>query len=344
MYRNILVIRTDRLGDVVLTTPALRALRKKFPEARITLLLAPLTKELVEGNPYIDQILIDDRRCTHKGWLGYIKLVNRLRQEHFDLVINYHTKKRTNLLCWFAGIPVRIGYRNDKFGFLLNKPVPDRRPAGEKHEARYCLDVLKVLGISGEALELYVATKDDNDKWAEDWLKSRQLPIEGKIVAVHPGSSCPTKQWPVERFVELIRILRSRYQTEIVLVGGADGRKAAAQIQNEVQGPLFSLVGETSVGQLTSLLKKCALLISNDSGPVHIAAALGTPVVSIFTRNQPGINPERWCPLGPKSRYVAPPVDMSLSFAQGTIDHPDFLYKMTVKDVLLAVDALYKLC
>jgi heptosyltransferase-2 len=111
-----------------------------------------------------------------------------------------------------------------------------------------------------------------------------------------------------------------------------------------VSCPVYNLAGKTTLGQLVSLLKRCSLLVSNDSGPVHVAAALGTPVVSIFTRNQPGINPERWKPLGEKSAYVAPDKDLSISFARGEVSDSAFLDTITPQDVLRAVDALFKLC
>ena len=344
MYQNILVVRTDRIGDVVLTTPALRALRKKFPAARISVLLAPSTRDLVEGNPDVDCILFDDRQGRHKGILGYLRLIRDIRARHFDLAIVYHTKKRTNLLCWAAGIPVRMGYKNNKYGFLLNVPLLDERPSGKKHEARYCLDVLEPLGVSGEPLELRVPTRADNDAWAEDWIKKHRIPPGPAFIAVAPSASCPTRQWPVTRFVELIPGLQSRFNAPVVIVGGPDARRMAADIQRAVPSSLCDITGETTLGQLASLLKHCALLVSNDSGPVHLAAALGTPVVSIFTRNQPGINPERWKPLGAKSAYVAPARDMSISFAKGEVHDPTFLYTVTAQDVLRAVDALFKLC
>src|SRR3990167_2028582 len=147
IFKNILIIRTDRIGDVVLTTPAIKALRDAFPQARMTILVSPGTKDLVEGNELLDEVLIDDRHGEHRGLFGYGKIVSLLRRRKFDLVINYHTKKRTNLLCFLAGIPVRTGYKNNKFGFLLNRPVKDERHFGKKHEAQYCLDILREFGI-----------------------------------------------------------------------------------------------------------------------------------------------------------------------------------------------------
>ena len=145
--RRILVVRTDRIGDVVLTTPAIRALRQAYPEAHIAILVAKSTQALVDGNPDLNDVLVDDRRGRHQG-LGFWRLVSEVRRKRFDLAVIFHTKRRTNLLCFFAGIPERIGYKNDKFGFLLTEQIPDDRPAGTKHESEYCLDMLRPLGGS----------------------------------------------------------------------------------------------------------------------------------------------------------------------------------------------------
>jgi len=139
---NILIVRTDRIGDVVLTTPSIKALRDAFPEARISLLVAPLTKDLVDGLEGVDEVLVDDRKGEHRGLNGYRTLIRQLKSREFDLAVIYHTKKRTNLLCALAGIPRRIGYKNDKLGILLTDRLIDQRHEGKKHEAQYCLNVL----------------------------------------------------------------------------------------------------------------------------------------------------------------------------------------------------------
>jgi len=132
-FKNILVVRTDRLGDVVLTTPAIGALRKAFPKARISMMVSPATVDLLRRNPYLDEVIVYDRFKEHHGLKGYWKFVLELRQKKFDLAVIYHTKRRINLVCFLAGIPSRIGYRNDKFGFLLTHGLPDTRPLGIKH-------------------------------------------------------------------------------------------------------------------------------------------------------------------------------------------------------------------
>lgn len=342
--QKILIIRTDRIGDVVLTTPAVRSLRKSFPSAHISILVSPITRELVEGSPDIHEVLVDDRESWHKGAMSFWSLVFQLRKKKFGCVINFHTKRRTNLLGFFAGIPQRVGYRNEKYGFFLTHPLKDLRPQGLKHEAEYCLDVVRAIGATQTTLETFVPVQPQAEEWAVKILDAQGLLSNRGPVAIHAGASDETKRWPAPWFAEIIDRMANEYGCSFVLVGGPESRMASDQIQKAVAIEVVNLTGQTTIGQLAAVLKHSRMLISNDSGPVHIADALGTPVVSIFTRNQPGINPERWRPLGPASRVVAPRPQPGISFARGKITDPSYLKEVTVEHVWEAVDAVYKLC
>lgn len=342
-FQNILVVRTDRVGDVVLTTPAVHALRQNFPSARLTLLVARATQELLQGHPDVDEVLVDDRQGKHKG-VGYFALVNLLRQKRFDLAVVFHTKKRTNLLCWLAGIPYRLGYRDNKFGFLLTRPVKDDRAQGLKHEAQYCCDVLTDIGIDCQDLTPRIFSAPEHERWAREFLVRQGWSGQKPLLAIHVGASDPTKEWPVKYFAELIRGLREKYNAGILLIGTAALKSRTDELKQLCAVPLIDAVGQTSLGQLMGLLKQCQALVSNDSGPVHVADALGVGVVSIFTRNQPGINPQRWRPLGSKSGFAAPPVQPEISFAKGQIEDQQYLETVTTQQVLTVVDRVLKLC
>jgi len=344
IYRNILIVRTDRMGDLVLTTPAIRALRKAIPSARISILVAEELRTLVEGNPDIDEVLTDDRLRANRGLLGFWKLVFALRKRCFDLAIVFHTKKRTNMLCFFAGIPQRLGYQNEKYGFLLNWGLKDYRTKGLQHEAQNCLDVLRALGIESQELVPVIPVRPESEIWAENFLREQKLERGQPIVAVQPGASCPTRRWPPKFFSEVVNVMREKYGCQFVIIGDADSKDMAQQIISQVSAPVWDFTGKTTLPNLVSLFKRCRMLVSSDSGPVHVAAAVGIGVVSIFTRNQPGINPERWQPLGGKSRVIAPPVDMSIDFAKGEVKDTSFLEVIKPEEVLRVIDEVYKLC
>ena len=304
-FRKILIVRTDRIGDVVLTTPSLAALKKKWPQAHVAIMVRPATQEIVEGNPFLDEVIVYDPQKDHHGVGGFWRFITLLRKKRFDCAIIFHTKKRTNLICFFAGIPCRIGYRNDKFGFLLTDPLEDVRPKGDRHEAQYCLDVLKKLGVESSDLTLDLPVSEKSLRWAEDFFKTNRLEKEKPVIAIHPGASCISKRWPAQKFSELIGLITQRLNAQLVLIGGPETGDIARQILEKVdRNNIVNAVGETTLGQMAALLKRCQLLISNDSGPVHIACAVKTPVISIFGRNQAGLSPTRWRPLGPRDIVI----------------------------------------
>lgn len=340
--KKLLLIRTDRIGDVVLTTPVIKALRMTYPKCHITMLVAKSARTLVTLNPFLDEVKIDDRQFLHNGFLGFFKLVQSIRQEKYDTVVVLHTKKRTNLVAFLAGIPQRLGFKNKKFGFLLTHPVKDARHTGEKHETEYCMDLIERLNVERVEPELLVSVHKTAESWIEQLLHLNQIHASEKLIAVHLGASDPAKRWPLEKFKELIDLIRENVECRVILVGSPDTLTLSNSLNLRFNNSLMNMAGKTSLAQLISLLKHSHLLISNDSGPVHIAAALGTPVVSIFTRNQPGINPERWRPLGEKSRFVSVPPDESVSFKKaGALKEGQYLERIGVEEVYQAAAGLF---
>ncbi len=298
-YKNILIIRTDKIGDVVLTTPAIEAVRVNFPNAKITVLVSQNTVDLVDGNPYVDEVLVDNRRGRMKGVFNFWKLVQTIRSRKFDVAFIFHTKKRTNLICFLAGIPERIGYKDKNYGFLLTRGFEDRRHFGEKHEVEYCLDLLRKTGMNFINPSIFLPIKPQAQQWAQQWVEANN-PSKLKMVAIHPGASDLTKRWSAGRFVELINALVKEHNCCVLVIGGENVVELTREMSAQCSFPFFDLTGQTSIAQLASLLRLCDLLISNDSGPMHLGAAVGIYVIALFLRNQPGINPERWKPYGPK--------------------------------------------
>lgn len=301
-FNNILIVRTDRIGDVVLTTPAIKALRQTFPRARISILVSAATVDLVRSNPYLDEILIDDRTKEHKGILGFFKLIDQIRSRKFDMAIIFHTKRRYNLLCFLSQIRYRLGYKNNKFGFLLTNPIKDTRAVGESHEAEYCLELLKAIGVQSNDLDVFVPTDHEAEEWVLSWGRDHHVK-SNEYILIHPDASDPAKCWPASNFAALINRITERYPLKVIIIGSRQTSSLALNILSQVAKPneVIDLTGKISLSQLASLLRRCRMLISNDSGPVHMAAGVGTNVISIFMRNQPGINSERWRPMGDKA-------------------------------------------
>ena len=282
-FSRILVVRTDRIGDVVLTTPVLKALRENYPASHIAMMVNPQTKELLEGNPYLNEVIVYDKDKKDKGMLGFWRFVLELKRKRFDLAIVLHTKNRLNLITYLADIKRRAGYKNNKFGFLLTDKLIDIRPLGLKHEVDYCLDILRKLGLKISDKIPYLAVKNEDMDSVGNILEALGVNRDTRIAAIHPGSSCISKRWPRERFVVLANRLVEDYGLKVILIASGEENEAIAdEIARQIRYPVLNLSGKLSLGQVSALLKRCVIFISNDSGPVHIASAVGTPVVSIF--------------------------------------------------------------
>jgi heptosyltransferase-2 len=297
--KRILVVRLDRIGDVVLTTPVVQRLREAYPTAFIAMMVRPVCRELLEGNPSLDGVICYDKDGLEGGWWRTIRFARALRRYQFDTALVVHPTRRSHWIVWLAGIPQRIGY-DRKDGWLLTHRLPHRKQEGAKHEAEYAMEALGVLGLlaSGPLRPSVPLATQRHEQVDRLFVAAGVKPGE-TLVAMHPSASCISKRWMPQRFGQVADQLIDAYGARIVLVAGP-GRDAhdAEAVEQAMRHRPINLAGRLSVGELACLLARCRLLISNDSGPVHIAAAVGTPVVDIFGRNQRGLSPARWGPLG----------------------------------------------
>ncbi len=340
-YQRILIVRTDRIGDVLLSTPVIKALRQKYPQAYISMMVAPYARDIVEGSPYLDEVIIYDKDIKHKSWLRCLKFASRLKKRKFDLAIILHPTNRVHLLTFLAGIPRLLGY-NRKFGFLNNLVRVHTKQEGLKHEAEYNLDLLCDLGISGKAQDLFMPIRPESEQWVKDFLVSQGIKETDKILAINPGASCPSKIWPAGNFAKVAETLANRHNFKIIIVSGPKDIPIANMIAHKIGDRALNLSGKTSVSHLASMLKRCVLFISNDSGPVHIASSLGTPVISIFGRNQPGLSPRRWGPLGRQGKYLHKDVGCVQCLAHNCKKEFVCLRAISVEDVLSAAESMLK--
>lgn len=302
-------MRTDRIGDVILSTPVIINLRKRYPNAYIAFMCRPYTKEILEGNPYLNEIIVYDKKGAHRSFWGSLRFALALRRKKFDIAIILHPTNRVNIITFFAGIPLRIGWRR-KFGFLLNKPVISIKEKGMKHERDYNLYLLEKLGIPIVDRRTYFPLDKEDKKHIEKMLRKRGVESTDKIVVIHPSASCVSKRWPEEYFCELTDYLITKLSCKVCVVTSKEESKYANRVV-AFNPSVIDLRGKLSLKELGALINKSALFISNDSGPVHIAAALNKPVISIFGRNDPGLSPTRWRPLGINSFYLHKPTNCS---------------------------------
>ena len=295
--KRILVIRLDRLGDVVLSTPVVRALREAYPRAFLAMMVRPVCRELVEGHPCLDQVIVYDKDGRHRSIWQTARFALGLRRYRFEAAIVLHPSNRSHWIPWLAGIPVRVGYERNT-SWLLTHRVSHRKQEGRRHEATYTLQMLQALGLEPPEPHPVIPVHPECATRVHERLRALGVLDDRLLVAVHPSASCVSKRWMPERFADVADRLAAQQGMTVVIIAGPDDVAQAQAMARAMRQPAIDLAGQLSVGELAALLARCRLLLSNDSGPVHIAAAVGTPVVDIFGRNQRGLSPTRWGPLG----------------------------------------------
>ncbi len=297
---KILVSRLDRIGDVVLSLPAIQAIRDRFPNAMISMMVRPYTRAVVEGHPAIDEVITYDYEANgrHGSIVGNLRFLREIVKRHFDIAFILHPSNRAANVPFFAGIPYRIGFRS-KWPFLLTQSVPDRRHEGLKHESEYTMDIVRAFGIHGTAPSLpHLSVTPYEKRQISGLLEAEPCGPEEKIIAFHPAASCLSKKWPLERFVALGKKILKETSYRLAVVGSAKEKASGEFLQKELGGRVINFAGKLDLKMLAAFLERCEFLVSNDSGPIHIAAAVGTRTFGIFGRNQAGLSAIRWRALG----------------------------------------------
>lgn len=293
---RILYVRTDRIGDVLMNLPAIRALRSSYPKAWIAVLVDAPLAELLRSHSDIDEVIPVDaarlRRIPTYRWA----VLRQLRRARFDLAIVSNPDKWSHALVWAAGIPVRCGWAQ-KWGFLLNRSIRNHGADGV-HEIERNLELVSRVAPKGWDGRIDLP----HDPYVEEAVV-RRLNAEGPErvpwVVLHTGTSDPRKRWPAERWGELASGLRRERGLRTLLIGGSS-EGAAADVVRRMQPDAVDWTGRTTLRELTALLRleRIAAVVSSDSGPAHIAWILKTPLVVLFPPECPGSDPARWGPLG----------------------------------------------
>jgi lipopolysaccharide heptosyltransferase II len=277
-YRHILLIKPSSLGDIVHAMPTCAAIRRAYPKARLTWLVKREWAGLVERIDGVDRVWPVE--STLKGWLSQVPL---LRAERFDLVVDLQGLFRSAAIGWLSGSPLLVGFANGREGspWLYSRRVPV--PQLEMRAVDRYLLVAKAVGAVGSGAPEFRFRIPQADHDEVDRLLSRSGVTPGTSwVAMNVSARWPTKRWPAASFAEVADRLQQEGCGAVVMIGGPDERADVAAVSGMMKTPAINLAGSTTVGLLPALLSKASLLITNDSGPMHIAAAAGTPVVALF--------------------------------------------------------------
>ena len=309
--KRILVCRNDRFGEFLLNIPAFQALKKRYPDSIITLIVDPVTLELAKAVPCVDEIILWSNAPKHT-FQEKLALFNKLKKGKFDLALIFNPSKEINLLCFLAGIPLRGGY-DKKWGFLLTHKLKDLKHLEEKHEIEYNLELAGIFGASVDNHEFVIDIPHQVEGFVGNW------------VAVHPWTSDLVKQWPFENFHNLIKKLLL-LNLKVVVIGGKQEAQNSKIFLDSLPDEVNNLAGKTTLLELAAVLKSSRLLISGDSGPVHLARVMKTPVVAIFRNDLPGKTAKRWGPDPERSIVL----------------EADNLGKITVDDVFNKIASLLR--
>ena len=297
-YHKILILQTAFAGDVVLTTPLVRRMKEIFPKAEIHFLVKPDANNLLKNNPHIHSILSYDKRRSEKGLLPLLKWMIALRNEHFDVALIPHRSIRSALLVWGAGIPRRIGFCRSAGSFLFTDVVPY---LNDVHEVERNLQLLRVFGENHAILppELYPGPEEKEE--VDQFFYEMKIETNEKLLAIAPGSVWFTKRWLPEGFAEVARRVYQKWRVRSILVGGKGDEYLAGQILNQQNGFIINGIDRFSLLASAELIRRCAVILTNDSAPLHLSVAVGTPVVVLFGPTVPSFG---FTPYGEGHRII----------------------------------------
>ena len=303
-YRRILIVRTDRIGDVILTLPLVRVLKTSMPQSRIAMLVRRYTAGLVEDNPDLEKIIYYDEG---EKPVPLMRLVAELRREHFDVVVHTYPRFRLAIMTWIAGIPVRVGTGYRWYSFLFNKKVYEHRKDAKRHELAYNLGLLAALGWSVDyknitpSLEVKAGTMEK----VKSLLAGFGVRESDRLVVLHPGSGGSARNWSAKNFGLLGRHLCDLPNVRIVVTGTRTEQTLVDEVHSIVGGSSFTLVDGVNLKEYAALAKAASLLVANSTGPIHIASAVGTPVIGLYPHVVP-MTADRWGPVTDKKAVFSP--------------------------------------
>ena len=276
--QNILLIRLSSLGDIVLTSPAIRAVRHHFPQARISMLVAKQYTDLLTENPHLDEVIPFNRAAKNKDTAEMVRIVHVLRKRHFDLVIDFQRKFRTSLLAYLSGAKCRVGYHQPN-GLMCTVPVPDRV---NKHAIDRCFDLLRPIGIEGRdrTLELFLAESDRAD--AREILAAKGIQLNRLKVGLFPGAGWKLREWMPDRFAAIGDLVVKHFDAQVLIFGGPNEGELVNHVANLMTEEAIPFAADLRLLQFAAVVKACDLFITNDTGPMHVATALHTPTVTLF--------------------------------------------------------------
>jgi heptosyltransferase-2 len=343
---KLLVRGTNWVGDAVMSIPTLRAIRRQFRNAHISLLVRPWVQDVYASAEFVDEILLYDKNGRHKGWKGMRRLAGELRARRFDLAILLQNAMEAALIAFLARIPLRLGYARDGRSILLTHAIRIDPEVRKVHQAYYYLGILSGVGLLGQHLwernsyrleSIAMGVRESDSTAARAMLEAQGIARNDVVVGINPGATYGgAKRWPAERFAAVADALACEFSARIVIFGAPSDADIAQKVAAMMVRAPVVLAGRTSLGQLMGLIKECHLFITNDSGPMHLAAALGVPQLAIFGSTSEVATG----PLSERAQVIKHQVDCNPCFLRECPIDFRCMLGIAVEDVLTAARAL----
>lgn len=304
--KNILIVRTDRIGDLILTLPLAGLIKKQYPNSKVSFLVRDYTKNIVSNHLHIDEVLV---LKEVNGNVSVSDNINLIKQRNFDNCIVVYPRFQISLIIFLSGIKNRIGTGYRWYSFLFNKKVYEHRKNAERHELEYNVSLLEKLGIKNSVAESNVGydlkVDESSLKNVTKVLVDEKLDLQKPIIIVHPGSGGSSVDLPINKFADLVKMLDAdNYQ--IILTGNKNEIELCEKIKSS--GKVKNMAGRFNLDELTALISKSVMFISNSTGPIHIAAALGKYTVGFYPKII-SCSKERWGPYTNKKLVYEPQID-----------------------------------
>ena len=299
---RILVKEVNWLGDVVMSLPALRAIRHAYPRAHLAVLIKKDLASFFDGARWIDEVIPYSVGRGLSGFFDRRRIVGEIRSRRFDLAVLFPNSFESALWITMAGIRRRAGFVADARGAMLTLKASPPPEALTGHQVSYWLAMVRATGVAaGSTDDFAIDVHGPNRERMREWLAANRKRPGRRVFAIAPAAAYgPAKEWPAESYGQLIDLLARREDAEVVLVGAPSERPKCEEVAAASQAGAMIAAGHTNIGELVALLSLCDGFIGNDSGCMHIAGALGLPTVAIFGST----NPHRTGPMGPKTRVI----------------------------------------
>ena len=336
--RSILLFKLRYIGDVLLTTPAIRLLRQTYPKAHITMVVNKGTEDVLRHNPHLNRILTIDRKMVketpfHKRLRYEWGILKALRERRYDLSVDFDSGERAAFLAFLGRVSIRLGFRHRRGPrhLIFHQQISTE---GYPHTVeRNLMLVEKALGLFRKDARLELYTGPEEDRRMTLWLRKHRL--SGKdLVVIHPGARFWFKRWPAEKWASLVDTLQGEQGLSVVITGGGREMEDVRTILSKMKTPAYSIAGQTTILELAALIKKAALFIGNDSGPMHIAAAVGVPVIALFGPTAPSV----WRPWGEDHVIISRNVACSpCGHSRCDMGRENCMELISIEDVLHAI-------